>query len=233
MPSRTRRRDQRRRRPRRRRASRSARSSPLAVMTPVLRRTTAGAKAPQADQAMQPVARPAAANMPRISPTCSVAMLGAQRAAQQGHARRRRRRAGEIDVEALVEQRLPHRRAGLQVGHDHRDDRRLRLVGAEREAELPSARRGAACEFSHRCARLSPPCISLRIEVAAVATTDGGKRGGEDIGPADQPQDLELGMVGDAEAADRADRLGKGADDEVDVVDHALRFGDAAAVARR
>ena len=45
------------------------------------------------------------------------------------------------------------------------------------------------------------------------------QRGGEDVGPADQPQDLELGMVGDAEAADRADRLGEGADDEIDVVD--------------
>ena len=63
-----------------------------------------------------------------------------------------------------------------------------------------------------------------------MATTDGRQRGGEDVGAADQPQDLELGMVGDAEAADRADRLGEGADDEVDVVDHALGLGDAAAV---
>ena len=30
-------------------------------------------------------------------------------------------------------------------------------------------------DFSHRCARLLDPCISLRIEVAAVATTDGGR----------------------------------------------------------
>ena len=29
-------------------------------------------------------------------------------------------------------------------------------------------------EFSHKWARLSALCISLRIEVAAVATTDGG-----------------------------------------------------------
>ena len=56
------------------------------------------------------------------------------------------------------------------------------------------------------------------------------QRGGEHVGAADQPQDLELGMVGDAEAADRADRLGEGADDEIDVVDHALGLGDAAAV---
>ena len=32
----------------------------------------------------------------------------------------------------------------------------------------------ALAEFSHRCARLLLPCISLRIEVAAVATTLGG-----------------------------------------------------------
>ena len=43
------------------------------------------------------------------------------------------------------------------------------------------------------------------------------QRGGEDIGPADQAHHLELGMVGDEEAADRADRLGEGADDEIDL----------------
>ena len=32
-----------------------------------------------------------------------------------------------------------------------------------------------AREFSHKCARFSAPCISLRIETAAVATTLGGK----------------------------------------------------------
>ena len=29
--------------------------------------------------------------------------------------------------------------------------------------------------FSHKCARLLPPCINLRMLVAAVATTLGGK----------------------------------------------------------
>src|SRR3546814_11793562 len=37
-------------------------------------------------------------------------------------------------------------------------------------------------------------------------------------------------MVGDAEAADGADALAKGPDNEIDVADHALRLGDAAAV---
>jgi hypothetical protein len=37
-------------------------------------------------------------------------------------------------------------------------------------------------------------------------------------------------MVRHAEAADRADGLGEGADDEVDIVDHPLRLGDAAAM---
>jgi hypothetical protein len=54
--------------------------------------------------------------------------------------------------------------------------------------------------------------------------------GGEDIGAADQPQHLELRVVRDAEAADRADALGEGADDEIDIVEHALLLGDAAAV---
>src|SRR5438270_3367318 len=58
----------------------------------------------------------------------------------------------------------------------------------------------------------------------------GRKRGGEDVGPANEAQDLELWVVGDAEAADRADGLGESADDEVDVVDHALRLGHSAAV---
>src|SRR6185369_9099243 len=56
------------------------------------------------------------------------------------------------------------------------------------------------------------------------------KRGCEDVGAADQAQYLELRMVRDTKAADGADGLGEGADDEVDVVDHALRFADPAAV---
>ena len=66
--------------------------------------------------------------------------------------------------------------------------------------------------------------------VAAVATTLGGSDGGEDIGAADQPQDLELRVVRHAEAADGADALAERADDEIDVVDHALRLGNAAAI---
>src|SRR3546814_15998184 len=37
-------------------------------------------------------------------------------------------------------------------------------------------------------------------------------------------------MVRHAEAADGADALAEGADDEVDIVEHALRLGDAAAM---
>src|SRR3546814_5505238 len=54
----------------------------------------------------------------------------------------------------------------------------------------------------------------------------GRQRGGKDIGAADEPQNLELRMVGDAEAADGADALAKGPDNEIDVADHALRLGD-------
>src|SRR3546814_8688885 len=38
------------------------------------------------------------------------------------------------------------------------------------------------------------------------------------IGPADQPQDLELRVIGNAEAAHRANALREGADHEVDLV---------------
>src|SRR3546814_4165836 len=41
---------------------------------------------------------------------------------------------------------------------------------------------------------------------------------------------LELRVVGHAEAADRADRLGEGADDEIDVLLDALLLIDAAAI---
>src|SRR3546814_6479988 len=63
-------------------------------------------------------------------------MLGAERAAEQGHARGGRRRAREVHIEPLFEQRLPHHRALFEVGHDDGDDRRLRLFGAEREAQI-------------------------------------------------------------------------------------------------
>src|SRR3546814_15852378 len=44
------------------------------------------------------------------------------------------------------------------------------------------------------------------------------QRGGEHVGPAGEAQHLELVVVGDAEAADSADRLGEGADDEIHLV---------------
>ena len=78
--------------------------------------------------------------------------------------------------------------------------------------------------------RILPQMRALVVAVHQLADRGRGggdhdrrQRGGEHIGPADQPQDLELGMVGDAEAADRADALGEGADDEIDLVEHALR----------
>src|SRR5690606_36966160 len=54
-------------------------------------------------------------------------MLRAERTSQQGHSCRSRRRPGKVHVEALVKQRLPHRRALLEIRHDDGDDRRLRL----------------------------------------------------------------------------------------------------------
>ncbi|MNC85494.1 hypothetical protein D3C83_10950 [compost metagenome] len=53
----------------------------------------------------------------------------------------------------------------------------IALCGSSVPSVKPSARRPPCSrfEFSHRCARLFEPCISLRIEVAAVATTLGGR----------------------------------------------------------
>src|SRR3546814_14048124 len=84
-------------------------------------------------------------------------MLGAERAAEQGHARGGRRRAREVHIEPLFEQRLPHHRALFEVGHDDGDDRRLRLFGAEREAQI--------LESPVEHLRIFPP---LRALVAAV-----------------------------------------------------------------
>ncbi len=58
----------------------------------------------------------------------------------------------------------------------------------------------------------------------------GRQRGGEHVGPHGHAQDVEVGIVRDAVAADRAQGLGEGADDEVAVVEHARRLAQAAAV---
>jgi hypothetical protein len=101
--------------------------------------------------------------------------------------------------------------------------------GRERVAELAQPAMESLAVLPQVRA-LVAACISLRIEVAAVATTLGGKRRGEDIGAADEAQHLEIGMVRHAEAADRADRLGEGADDEVDIALAAHFLIHAAAV---
>ena len=104
--------------------------------------------------------------------------------------------------------------------------------GSSVPREKPSAFR-PACSFL----LIFPQMLALVLAVHQLADRGRGggddarrERGGEDIGPADQAQDFELGMVRDAETADGADRLGEGADDEVDVVDDALGFGDSAAM---
>ena len=52
----------------------------------------------------------------------------------------------------------------------------IALCGSSVPSWKPRSRSPAwsRCEFSHKCARLLPPCISLRMLVAAVATTLGG-----------------------------------------------------------
>ena len=55
------------------------------------------------------------------------------------------------------------------------------------------------------------------------------RRGGEDVGPAHHPQQLEVGMAAEAEAADAAQALGEGADQEVDVVEQAELLAEAQA----
>src|SRR3546814_522393 len=54
------------------------------------------------------------------------------------------------------------------------------------------------------------------------------QRCGEHIGPADQPQHLELRVVRHAEAADSPHRFGKGADDEIHLVGDARFLEDTA-----
>ena len=56
------------------------------------------------------------------------------------------------------------------------------------------------------------------------------KRGSEYIRTADQPKDLELGVIGYAKAADCSYRLRESPDDEIDFLDHSLGLGDAPTV---
>jgi hypothetical protein len=85
-------------------------------------------------------------------------------------------------------------------------------------------------EFSHKCARLFEPSMQLADRGARGRHHARRQARGEHVRPADQPHDLELRVVRDAEPADRADRLRERADDEVDLVDHPLQLGHAAAV---
>ncbi|WP_339445073.1 hypothetical protein, partial [Pseudomonas hunanensis] len=43
------------------------------------------------------------------------------------------------------------------------------------------------------------------------------QRGGEDIGTAGEADRLELRMVGNSETSNRADRFGKGSEDEIEI----------------
>src|SRR3954468_23343481 len=136
-------------------------------------------------------------------------MEGTEGASQEGHACGRSRRTGEIDVETLVEERLPYRGAGLEIGHHDGNDRRLRCFGAKGEAEL--------AEAGVEALAVLPQMRALIGAVHQLADRGGGdgndrrwQRSGEHVGPADEAQYLELGMVGDAEAPDGANRLGEG-----------------------
>src|SRR5690606_15409723 len=142
---------------------------------------------------------------------------------------RQRYRLLQVDVEPFLQQRFPHRRAALEIGHDHRDDRALRLVGAELEAE----RLQAAVEALGILPQVRPLVAAVhQLADRGRGRGDDARRqaGGEHVRTADQPQDLELRVVGNAEAADGADRFGERADDEIDLVDHALLLGHAAPV---
>jgi len=61
-------------------------------------------------------------------------MLGAERATQKRHVRRRRWRSRKIHVEPFTQQGFPHTNAGLEIGHNNRNDGALRFLGAELES---------------------------------------------------------------------------------------------------
>src|SRR6478672_9265955 len=105
-----------------------------------------------------------------------------------------------------MKKRLPHCGTLLEVGHDNGDDRRLWLVGAERETELTKARVQALRIFP-QVGALVGAVHQLADRGCGRGDHRGRKRGREDVGPANEAQDLELWMVGDAKAADGSDRL--------------------------
>src|SRR5205085_2072251 len=80
------------------------------------------------------------------------------------------------------------------------------LIGAKLEAELAKADVKPLAVFPQVGALVGA------VRQLADRSCGGGddarrQRSGEDVGAAHQTQDLELRMVGDAEAADRSDRL--------------------------
>ena len=145
-------------------------------------------------------------------------VLGAKRAAQQGHAGRRCRRPGEVDVKALARSAshiaAPVSRSGM-----------ITAMIADCGSSVPSVK-PSCLQAGVEALAVLPEMRTLVGAVHELADRGRGRghhrrreRRGEDIGPADQAKNFELGMVGDAEAADGSDRLGEGADDEVDIVD--------------
>ena len=152
-------------------------------------------------------------------------MHGAERAAQQRHAVGRGRRHGDIHIDPGIEHGAPEADRRHAVGQVHAHHRAV--LGPELEALGGQAVIKRGDVVPELLAQLGPGLD--HPERLADRGHDRGRQGGrEHVGARGHAQDVEVGVVGDAIAADRAQGLGKGADDEVAVIEHAHRLAEAA-----
>ncbi len=152
---------------------------------------------------------------------------GRHRAAQQRHAVGRGRRNGDVHVDAGIEQGAPEADRHHLVGQMDADDRTV--FGSEREALGLEA----FVERMDVVPEVRPQLGMGDHDLQRLADRGhdrGRQRGREHVGARGDPQHVEIGIVRDAVAADRAQRLGEGADDVMAVVQHALFFAQAAAM---
>ena len=132
--------------------------------------------------------------------------------------RRHRRRCHRIGEDAGVEQPAPHEEGLLQRSDQHRHDRRLGR--ADVEAELAEALVQPAGVGPEAVAALR--LVLQHLQRGEHAGRVGGRqRRGEDQRPAVVLEIVDHALGGGDEAADRRERLGEGARDDVDVVGHA------------
>ncbi len=151
-------------------------------------------------------------------------MRGRVAGSQQAGIRAAGWRQHDVHVQAGVEQRLPHGHRPIRGPIFDRHDRRFGR--ADRKARAASGRSGRAARSptAARAARRRAEDPQRRFDARDVRRrADAVKT----YGRAAKCRSFSSAVVRHAEAADACQRLRERADDEVDLVEHALSFGTA------